>query len=333
MKKFTKLSMVAAVLAAAFAFASCSNSSDSSGNNTSATTVAATETKGSVAAATTDASGNKTATLSASNGSYTFTESATASSSVAASAAVDATKGGKWSFTETGAASPKYKGSYKGDISKLASEEVKLSLSVHKVLSGGSLKEVSAEATFEFNATTSVFTATIPAVTVKADETPVAASASLAGKVFVGSDAADGKGVIAAFKSDGKVIFTMENKKFNEVAYTVSGNKVTFGENSATLSGTTLSGGGITATQISGSNGFGGKGFYSASPAKAFIVFETDSQVIVFWEGDSKFKRFPYTVSDGIATATQDGNTATFTVSGTTLSTKFKDPMTAELIQ
>ena len=172
MKKIVKLSMVAAALAAAFAFASCANESAPvvpfvlptvTGDSTPVTTT------GSVTAPTTDSNGNKTASLTASNGTYKFTETAgsNASTSVASRAAtVDTSKSGTWTFTETGAQNPKYTGTYKGDISQFTSVEVKLSLTVKKILKDGNLKNVTA-VEFDFSANVSLFNATIPSVSVR----------------------------------------------------------------------------------------------------------------------------------------------------------------------
>ncbi len=178
MKKIVKLSMVAAALAAAFAFASCANESAPvvpfvlptvTGDSTPVTTT------GSVTAPTTDSNGNKTASLTASNGTYKFTETAGSNANtsvISRTATVDTSKSGTWTFTETGAQNPKYTGTYKGDISQFTSVEVKLSLTVKKILKDGNLKNVTA-VEFDFSANVSLFNATIPSVSVRTitDET------------------------------------------------------------------------------------------------------------------------------------------------------------------
>ena len=167
MKKIVKLSMVAAALAAAFAFASCANESAPVVPFVLPTATPVTTT-GSVTAPTTDSNGNKTASLTASNGTYKFTETAGSNAStsiVSRAATVDTSKSGTWTFTETGAQNPKYTGTYQGDIPEPTSEEVKLSFTVNKILKDGNLKNVTA-VEFDFSANVSLFNATIPSVSV-----------------------------------------------------------------------------------------------------------------------------------------------------------------------
>lgn len=173
-KTFTSIMALLLSSALVCGFVSCKNNDDDSPSAPVSKTTPAVSTTGTVSAATTNASGQKTATLTASNGSYTFTETSSgANASVASRAAVDSTKGGEWTFTETNSSTPKYSGIYKGDISKFGSKEVKLILTVKKVLSGGKLTEVISAKEFDFEATTTGFTATVPEVEAKQAAAPI----------------------------------------------------------------------------------------------------------------------------------------------------------------
>lgn len=150
-----------------FGISSCSNDDDSTDQSPKGTE--SVSTTGTVTAATTNTSGQKTATLQASNGSYLFTETNPGvSANISYRAVVDESKGGTWTFTEKNAATAKYSGTYKGDISKFGNSEVKLSLTVEKILSNGKLTDVASQKSFDFEATATEFKATVPAVEVKA---------------------------------------------------------------------------------------------------------------------------------------------------------------------
>ncbi|MBQ3835883.1 MAG: hypothetical protein IJS51_06080 [Treponema sp.] len=168
-------SFIAAVLLGAVLFFGCSNSSDdgirilqySGGESVS---VAAVKTTGTVSAASQKA-GALTATLVATNGSYAFTQnigaSANVANGIAFAAAVDTAKGGTWIFRDSGG-NTKYLGTYKGDISKFGTEEVKLSLAVEQAVGNdGAVGKVSSVSNFDFNAGTTSFEATIPEVKVQ----------------------------------------------------------------------------------------------------------------------------------------------------------------------
>ena len=164
MKLFKSLSVLLFASALAFGFISCKNDDDDGTPSTQGT--GAVSTTGEVTGATTNASGQKTVTLNGSNGSYFFTETNSgASASIVFRAAVDTTKGGTWTFTEKDTKIPKYFGSYKGDISKFTSEEVKLGLTVEKEVNNQvSLMNLTDMKNFDFNASVSTFNAEIPAV-------------------------------------------------------------------------------------------------------------------------------------------------------------------------
>ena len=166
MKNLFKTTIGLFAFCAALAFAACSNSSDSTvAAASSGESISAVETKGAVSAAT-----NGVATLVASNGSYVFTQSgASANAAISASATVDTTKSGTWIFKDT-SGNTKYSGTYKGDISQFGSSEVKLALTVEKAAGeNGALAPVEGTApSFDFDAGTSAFAATIPSVTVEA---------------------------------------------------------------------------------------------------------------------------------------------------------------------
>lgn len=152
-----------------FGFAACSDSdsSDSNQNNV----VATVSTKGTVSAdAVTTTGGVTKAILSASNGTYEFTETNSGSTeNIASRVVVDTGKSGTWTFTENGASTAKLSGTYKGDISQFGKAEVKLNLTITKVLSNGELKDVATQQAFDFEATTTEFKAVVPAVSSKAD--------------------------------------------------------------------------------------------------------------------------------------------------------------------
>ena len=172
-------SILALMLSSAlvFGFASCSNDDEnSSSGNGGGSAIEAVSTTGTVAAATTT-DGVKKAVLSASNGTYEFTETNSGlSESIVSRAVVDTTKGGTWIFKEKDSTNAKYSGSYKGDISKFGSEEVKLNLTVEKVLNDGKLTEVASKKEFDLAATTTTFTATVPAVETKKTVVPSSGS-------------------------------------------------------------------------------------------------------------------------------------------------------------
>ena len=152
-----------------FGFAACSDSdsSDSNQNNV----VATVSTKGTVSADVVTTTGGVTkAILSASNGTYEFTETNSGSTeNIASRVVVDTGKSGTWTFTEIGASVAKLSGTYKGDISQFGKAEVKLNLTITKVLSNGELKDVATQQAFDFEATTTEFKAAVPAVSPKAD--------------------------------------------------------------------------------------------------------------------------------------------------------------------
>ena len=160
-----------------FGFASCCNDDEnSSSGNGGGSAIEAVSTTGTVAAATTT-DGVKKAVLSASNGTYEFTETNSGlSKNIVSRAVVDTTKGGTWIFKEKDSTNAKYSGSYKGDISKFGSEEVKLNLTVEKVLNDGKLTEVASKKEFDLAATTTTFTATVPAVETKKTVVPSSGS-------------------------------------------------------------------------------------------------------------------------------------------------------------
>lgn len=136
---------------------SSSSNSSSSGSGSSSTT--GTSTSGSVAAAS-----GGVATLSAANGTYVFTSTSSGSASVRA--AVDTSKSGNRVFKNK-LGKVKYSGEYKGDIDKLASEEVKFDLKVEKGMDFlGEEKAVKEEKSFDLDAGTSSFEAKIPEVEV-----------------------------------------------------------------------------------------------------------------------------------------------------------------------
>ena len=168
-KTFTSIMALLLSSALVCGFVSCKNNDDDSPSAPVSKTTPAVSTTGTVSAATTNASGQKTATLTASNGSYTFTETSSgANASIASRAAVDSTKGGEWTFTETNASTPKYFGSFKGDIAKLSSENVTLSLTAERtVLNHVVLVNLKDAKTFSLEATNSEFKATIPEVEAK----------------------------------------------------------------------------------------------------------------------------------------------------------------------
>lgn len=168
-KTFTSIMALLLSSALVCGFVSCKNNDDDSPSAPVSKTTPAVSTTGTVSAATTNASGQKTATLTASNGSYTFTETSSgANASIASRAAVDSTKGGEWTFTETNSSTPKYFGSFKGDIAKLSSENVTLSLTAERtVLNHVALVNLKDAKTFSLEATNSEFKATIPEVEAK----------------------------------------------------------------------------------------------------------------------------------------------------------------------
>lgn len=168
-KTFTSIMALLLSSALVCGFVSCKNNDDDSSSAPVSKTTPAVSTTGTVSAATTNASGQKTATLTASNGSYTFTETSSgANANIASRAAVDSTKGGEWTFTETNSSIPKYFGSFKGDISKLSSENVTLSLTAERtVLDHVALINLKDAKTFSLEATNSEFKATIPEVEAK----------------------------------------------------------------------------------------------------------------------------------------------------------------------
>ena len=140
------------------------------------------KTTGSVTKSTTSGK----ATLTASTGKYEFTESTSASAYIIAvplfDVTTDTTKGGTWTFTETGKTTPKYKGTYKGDISKLGTSEVKLDLTVKAVAdNSGKLVKVESEKNFDLEASTTTFEAQIPTVTASSEEYKDSSSSSGAG--------------------------------------------------------------------------------------------------------------------------------------------------------
>ena len=155
-----------------FGFAACSDSdsSDSNQNNV----VATVSTKGTVSAdAVTTTGGVTKAILSASNGTYEFTETNSGSTeNIASRVVVDTGKSGTWTFTENGASTAKLSGTYKGDISRFGKAEVKLNLTITKVLSNGELKDVATQQAFDFEATTTEFKAAVPTVSPKSERVP-----------------------------------------------------------------------------------------------------------------------------------------------------------------
>ena len=166
MKAIKSISAVLLASALIFGISSCSNDDDSTDQSPKETE--SVSTTGIVTAATTNTSGQRTATLQASNGSYLFTETNPGvSANISYRAVVDESKGGTWTFTEKNASTAKYSGSYKGDISKFGNSEVKLSLTVEKILKYGMFIDVTNPKGFDFEASKSGFSAAIPSVEAK----------------------------------------------------------------------------------------------------------------------------------------------------------------------
>ena len=172
MKKILAMAMS---LALALSFFSCSDNNDdntdNNGTKKEVTTPKTTETKGTVSTETVKVTKNettgqevRTAVLeTAEGGVYEFTED-TDSAQAYISARVSATIGhGTWKYKEKNVV--KYTGTYKGDISKIGTEETKLELKVETTTN--SIDEevrVLEEKTFELPITTTEFKATIPEI-------------------------------------------------------------------------------------------------------------------------------------------------------------------------
>ena len=185
------------------------------------------------------------------------------------------------------------------------------------------------------------------------------------GKVFVDAE----RNRILAFRTRGQVFIlnppSPAPAPYGHQNYKVSGNTVAIedGFGSYTLSGTTLisdQDNTVTLTQISGSNGFGGKAFYQDIPdfpppddtdfvwPFGFIIFESDTSVFIFHlRGFDSYVHTSYTVNGATATATvevtqeddtEDDTTVnkeiTFTISDTTITAAFDSKsVTATLLQ
>ena len=162
--------MLGILLATALIVTGCSGDDDDEPSASATQVVTATATVGNVTAATSE-DGKKTATLVSEKGSFTFIEDENSSSSA---------KSGTWTFTEAGKSVAKYYGVYSGDISQLSFEDVTLTLTVKYVLNDNYVKvTVESEKSFNFEAETTRFTATIPEVKTS---TETAASKENAGK-------------------------------------------------------------------------------------------------------------------------------------------------------
>lgn len=117
-----------------------------------------------------------TATLTDSTGgTYTFISGASASIVPVLSTA-STPAGGTWTYKEKNISFNKYEGTFTGDIAKIGKEATSFKLTVKKVANAkGELMTAKKEASFDFNLTTSAFTATIPEVeasATKAEEEP-----------------------------------------------------------------------------------------------------------------------------------------------------------------
>ncbi|MBR0496883.1 MAG: hypothetical protein IJJ71_11990 [Treponema sp.] len=117
-----------------------------------------------------------TATLTDSTGgTYTFISGASANIVPVLSTA-STPAGGTWTYKEKNISFNKYEGTFTGDIAKIGKEATSFKLTVKKVANAkGELMTAKKEASFDFNLTTSAFTATIPEVeasATKAEEEP-----------------------------------------------------------------------------------------------------------------------------------------------------------------
>ena len=117
-----------------------------------------------------------TATLTDSTGgTYTFISGVSASIVPVLSTA-STPAGGTWTYKEKNISFNKYEGTFTGDIAKIGKEATSFKLTVKKVANAkGELMTAKKEASFDFNLTTSAFTATIPEVeasATKAEEEP-----------------------------------------------------------------------------------------------------------------------------------------------------------------
>lgn len=154
-------------------------------------------------------------------------------------------------------------------------------------------------------------------------------AADYKGKTFASSD---GKSVFS-FLSETEIFYGAQaeessKNKFKFLTYSVTDGKATVGEQTASLSETTLtvrSGAkSDTYTQISGSNGFGGKAFISTDK-KDFSAFISDSKVFIGHDkGDSSSVRYAvesvdYTVSNSTSSWTTFGQAFTGTISDNVL--------------
>ena len=150
-----------------FSFIACSDGDDEKTENPPVSGVA---TSGTVSLDSVNTTGAQTtATLKINdNNYYEFIENAVVNQIISARSAAggDTTKTGNWKYFEN--KKLKYSGTYSGDISKISKEEIKLELTIEKISdSSDNMVEVAAKKHFDFTATTTAFTATIPEVTAK----------------------------------------------------------------------------------------------------------------------------------------------------------------------